>query len=95
MVKIGNRNYKVFKKIPKNIEDKLLAHREEILKLGSDYVPPNLDKAREPINFILASLCVDAPYNQIEFWQKYDKASGWDSDSLLDLIINHIKSARQ
>jgi len=26
MVKIGNRNYKVFKKIPKNIEDKLLAH---------------------------------------------------------------------
>jgi hypothetical protein len=92
IVKIGDWPCKVFTRIPKDIEKKLLTYRQEILNLGPDHKPTSLDEASEPIYFYLASLCVDSPYNKIEFWQKYDKASGRDCKNILDLILTHIRT---
>ena len=93
-VKIGNRSLRVFKKIPKNIEKKLLACRKEILNLGPEYTPTSMDEAEQPLHFILAALCVDSPYNQIDFWQSYGRASKRDCYDLLNLITSQLTALR-
>jgi hypothetical protein len=89
-VKISEIDLKVFRNIPRHIEEKIHEYRKERYEYGSDYVGETLDEDKRPLFIILAGLCAEEPYNKPSLWEAYDKKSDGMASAFFEDVMEAI-----
>lgn len=89
-VDISGINLKVYRNIPRHIEEKIHEYRKERYEMGSDYVNDTLDEDKRPLYIILAGLCAEEPFNSPNLWEQYDKKSDGLSSTFFEDLMDAI-----
>lgn len=90
-VTISGISLKVYRTIPRHIEEKIHEYRKEKFEYGPDYVGETLDEDKRPLFVIIAGICAEEPYNKPSLWEEYDKKSDGMSSRFFEDLMDAIK----
>ncbi len=94
-VSIAGLSFKVFKTIPRHVEEKIHEYRKERADYGPEYVSDTLDEDKAPLFAIIAGLCAESPYNKPSLWEKYDRQSDGKASVFFEDLMEAIQKNKE
>ena len=94
-VSIAGLSFKVFKNIPRHVEEQIHEYRKERADYGPEYVSDTLDEDKAPLFAIIAGLCAESPYNKPSLWEKYDKQSDGKASVFFEDLMEAIQKNKE